>query len=530
MLKADFSSMGSAAYPGRLIETWGAQLVRPPAIKPLLASASSKLKRMGEIAPVRSGVPTRAVKFFCIKEVTDDDQSGVLAEHGIRTRTDRGRLALVIDGRDAYHVIERVSLKPLIRRPAAIKAKAIVDESATEGWHLFYATEDRPELQRLRLTHTLDYVDYGEMTEFRGPQGSRRQGGVPSQRAQIEVRSVWWRLTAIDESEGRVAFQKGRDDTHFVAVLPRGIWVPDNFLYSIPPPSLPHPQLLGAIANLTWTHLMCEVHGRRAAGDGVLQTYVRDLNSMPIPDPHQFSQGEAEELVGLFGDACSRPSLPIGTELQQTDRQAFDRFAMTWLFGAEAAESALSVVERSIRDLVIERQVKKATGQVQRRRVARTGTFDPAPVAAQILEQVGQPPSIQVNIANRLGDLDGLVVEIPAHAVGVVTVGETLLDHTVVQIDGSPLIQAEDSEHARLLAALLGRTSNLTGPVELPASATQCEEVLAQWEENFAQWRAAVEKLLLTLLPSSVHASRRERVRKSIEELAVLAPGEASGR
>lgn len=144
--------------------------------------------------------------------------------------------------------------------------------------------------------------------------------------------------------------------------------IPDNFLFSVPPPGLVHPELLAAAANLSWTHVMAEVFGRRAGGDGILQTYVGDLNRLPIPDIRRFSQGEAEDFLELFGRVAQRPVLPVSEEMRDPDRQAFDNLAMRLLIGQDEAQAAAEAVERALRDLTYER-----TGR------AESGRLDPCP-------------------------------------------------------------------------------------------------------------------------------------------------------
>jgi hypothetical protein len=525
MPRADFSTIGSIAYPHRLSRAWSPFLVEPESVRVLRQQAASKLCELGTIAPVRSGMPTRAVRFFAVREIDPREEPDDLLSIGIRTQQDRRRLALVEDGRGVRHVIERESLRSVLRAPNMLNATAIVDEVVIGGWRLLYVHEDRPTLEEQRRAHTLAYLEYGERTDFRGPSGGRRVGGIPSERAQVAVRPVWWFLPRIDESEGRIAFPIGRGDRHYVASLPPGVLIMNNFLYATPPEDLAHPLLLAAIANTSWTHLMCEVFGRRTGGDGVLHTYVRELNQLPIPDPYQFSVSEAEELVGLFRVACSRPSLPTSAELREPDRQAFDRFAMRHLFGIEETESALVAVERALRDLEAERHLKAASGRVQQQRAVRRGEFDATGIAALVVRDLPALPSVQAMVGEEIDTLGVRTVVIPDHQPGSVSVGASLFDSNDVLINGSHLLTTETVTEAYLIEAMLRVDIRADGPVVIPADADEVVRVLASWQEQFADWRAQCNDLILTLIPQSRLFQRRRQVRAQIERLLDLSPG-----
>jgi hypothetical protein len=114
--RVDFGTLGGdVAYRGTLRTSWGAALVEPSAVAQINAQAGGKLARLGDIAPARSGIATRVVAYFMVEELTDP---ALLAQHGLTSRTDRDRLALVRDGRGVEHLIERGALMPMVRRPS----------------------------------------------------------------------------------------------------------------------------------------------------------------------------------------------------------------------------------------------------------------------------------------------------------------------------------------------------------------------------------------------------------------------------
>jgi len=518
--RADFGSLGASAYPGALAHSWSAELVEPPEIRRLRELALERLVPLGEIAPPRSGIPTRAVKFFCVEETRD---ATLLEQHGIATQRDRNRLALVQSGDQTWHVLERSSLRPMVRNPDALASRALVDARKVGEWQLFFVHDDKPALEKARLSHTLAYLEHGEKRDFRAPQGSRRQGGVPAGRAQIKVRGeVWWSLPTIAEDEGRVAFLKGRGDRHYAPVLPAGLLIPDNFLYSVPPRGTEDPCLLGAIANLSWTHLMCEIHGRRAGGDGVLHTYIRELCRLPIPDPRQMKSRDARKLVELFRAACGRPTLPLSEELREPDRQDYDRWAMRWLFGPDEAEKALATVERALRDLCAERQQRAASGRDQERLAARRQQFDPVPVAERLLRDEGTPPKIGPRLLVDATELGCVVFEVSGRAPGGgARAGSSLFDKGTVRVDGlQEALRTPSAQHADALVALLQCDPALSGTLAVPSDRKAVARLVAEWRREFAAWAERVDATLDKLLPGAKHAEQRKRVRRELARLA----------
>src|SRR5437870_3182587 len=90
--RIDFSELGDTAYPGRLATAWGPALTEPSGVRTLRSRAAQKLTTLGALAPVHSGIPTRAVGYFALEEVDDPE---VLEANGIHTRRDHERLAVV---------------------------------------------------------------------------------------------------------------------------------------------------------------------------------------------------------------------------------------------------------------------------------------------------------------------------------------------------------------------------------------------------------------------------------------------------
>lgn len=526
MTDIDFGAVGSQAFPGRLRNNWGAALVEPPAIRAIRLRAGDRLVDLRYIAPPRSGIPTRSVKYFCVEEVEDDS---LLRQYGILTNADRRRLALVEDGRGVLHVLERAALKPLIRRPGLLQRQVRVPVETAGPWRLFSVQADKNELERRRWRHTLAYIDYGSRTEFQG--GARRRGGVVSERAQVAIRKIWWAIPTMPDIPGRVAWLKGRGTAHYVPELPEGVMVLDNFLVSTPPDDLPQPRVLAAIANLTWTHAMAEVFGRRAAGDGVLQTYIRELNALLILDPRILTETQAEDLIACYDEVATQPTKDITEELKRPERQRLDKLAMTFLVGAQEADQASEAVARSLRDLVVERTTKAVSGRREVQRAQRRQVFDPDPIAARTLDLEGPPPDLLTMVGDHDPDaLGNVVVTIPEQEqVTRVEVGSSLFDHDALIINGEITVSSPSQDHALALRAILDTNRSWSGDIVLPASEDEVGDLTARWKAEFGEWRRKVADRVQEYLPGATRALRRRAVLASLERQAELLPGTLQG-
>jgi hypothetical protein len=514
--RPDFGALGAEEYRGTLATSWGAALVEPGPIRRIRQAAATRLTRLGIVAPPKSGIPPRAVKYFAVDELAE---APLLEQYGIHTKRDRERLALVRDGRGRDHVIERESLKPLVRQPVDFQGRIRYPEAAGQAL-LFYVHDSEAVLAEKRLRHTLDYIRYGQSQDFRAPATSRRAGGVPAERAQTKVRALWYAVPSMPTGRGRIVWTKGRGAVHYVAELPDDALVLDNFYYSQPPDGLPHPDALAAAANLSFTHVMAEVFGRRAAGDGVLHTYIRELSRLPILDPMTLTGDQADHLVGLFEPLADRPQLPISEELQQADRQKLDLFGMRLLVGDEAAEAAREEIDTALRALALERATKAASGRVAQERARRRLRFDPAPVAARVLEDVGPPPTITEEIESYGDGLGTISVDIPEHDRATsVGVGSTLLDEGMVLVNDQSLIAAPSPEHAEAIVGAIRVDPELAGPLVLPERPTDADKARRSWEAKWNEWLADVGARIEQVLPGSRRATRRAAVLTEVEAL-----------
>lgn len=510
----DFGRFGSSSFPGDALALWGAVLVEPPDVQALRQRVERRLVKLGDLAIPRSGIPTRAVRYFCVQEITDSQE---LRDAGIVTNRDRQRTALVMDGEQRRHRIDRDSLLPLVRQPRNVEGRIRLDDQTVGDWRLFSVQESRDALLETGRADTLQYIAYGEEHDYAPPQRSRRLGGTPSMRAQIAVRRQWWSVPVMPTGAGRIIWPKGRGNHHYVSILPEGVVVPDNFYYSQPPAGLHEPLLLGAVANLSWAHLMCEIFGRRAAGDGVLHTYIRELAQIPIIDPRQFDEGWTDRLLEAFEPVASRAVFPIDEELRQSDRWRFDLTGMAYLVGEDEAEEAVLTVHRALRLLAHERAVKAAVGRTLSQRARHRGAFDPQPIAALARRNVGDPPDPLARLPQH-ATLDTVTALVPDHsaALSVDTDATLFGGFTSVVVDGTPLLEAPTAEHALLIVDVLRAQPDFEGTLVLPRAARDAEVLSDRYRADLRGWMEAVDREVRTLIPEASRAARRSAVKAAL--------------
>lgn len=495
---------------------WGAALVEPAPIAALRQTAAHLLAPLGNIAPPRSGIPSRAVRYFTLTEETSDD---LLRTHGLQTQADSRRRALVRDGQGVLHVVERESLLPLVRRPSDVGGVVRVPSSAYEGSYLFNVPKTREELEALRRTHTLDYIRYGERTEFAAPTGSRRAGGVPSQRAQTAVRAQWWTVPSMPTRGTRVLLPKGRG-VHCAPELPEGVVTLDNYFYAAPVEGLANARALAAVLNLSWTHLMAEIFGRRNAGAGVLQTYIRELARLPVPNPAAMRERQIDHLLEKFEAIATRQQRDVHHELNEPSRQAFDLAGMEVLFGPDA-EAASAAVSRALRDLATEREAKAASGQQQIRRAAVRQSFDARRVAARLADELPAPPTPLEDRPLAAGQLGTEIIHLANHEPVVAVHVQVTLFGATLHINGkaNPHLELPEAGHVRFVAACLTAARKLSGQVAVPADPKAADEAAWQWLDRWTAWQEALASKLLELLPGGNRAQQRHRVSTEVAEL-----------
>lgn len=524
MARIDFKGFGAdqGAYPGDLVHSWGAMLVEPPNIAELRRRAASQMTTLGQLAPAKSGIPTRVVHYFLVEEIRDNH---ALQKAGIHTGNDRRRLALIQDGRGSRHLIERKVLRPVVRRPGVLEGRLRITEEQVSNHRIFYTHLEREELRNQRLSHAQEYIRYGETTDFPAKKGSRRRGGVPSERPNVRTRRVWFHLPQIEEGPGRVCWIKGRGNAHYAPVLDKGVLVPDNFQISAPPEDLDQPEVFGAVANLTFTHLMTEIVGRRSGGAGVLHTYIRELNKLPLIDPRLLTPTQVDDLLEAFEPLKKRRTLPIGEELNQADRQTFDVLAMRYLFGTEDAPEAVVAVTRAIRQLAAEREQRSSSGKEQVKRAAKRSVFNAVDYAARALKDTREAPDPAANLSLE-STLETTVVEVPEHTQqGELTAGNSLFDLTTVSVGDETTVEAPTPPHAQLVTELLRRRADMTGPLILPVGEKEAAELADTARAEWNTWSLEIHKQVTDMLPGRPKANQRREVLREVEKMQGIWPG-----
>ncbi|MFJ5871808.1 hypothetical protein ACIQD2_11745 [Dietzia maris] len=304
---------------------------------------------------------------------------------------------------------------------------------------------------------------------------------------------------------------------------------PDNFFISAPPADLYRAEALGAVANLSFTHLMTEIYGRRSGGDGVLHTYGRELNKLPILDPRLLTDGQIDDLLGAFEPLQKRGTLSIMAELNQTDRQTFDALAMRYLFGRDDGPEAVLAVTRAIRQLASEREQRSSSGKEQARRAGKRTVFNSSDYAARALLDTREAPDPTTSL-KLVSTLDTIVVEVPEHDLGGgLSAGSSLFDLNLVNLGDELTITTPAPPHARLVAQIIRRRADTTGSLILPASEDEVSKLADAAEAEWDFWVSEIVQQVADMLPGNPKASQRREVLVEIEQIQGLWPGSLTG-
>jgi hypothetical protein len=179
-----------AVYPpmGRVERRWGQVLREPAQVRGLLAEARAarRLVPLAEVADIQGGVVTRANAYFLVRELAFEE---IPRRFGI-TRGDLARVAIVMDGLETLHRIERPYLRPIVKGPEALLGPA---EIAASDRRLFDVQSlSKEDLRQERANGALAYLRRGEtvpynVSEDRLKGGSRHSGPTSESESPIGI-------------------------------------------------------------------------------------------------------------------------------------------------------------------------------------------------------------------------------------------------------------------------------------------------------------------------------------------------------
>ena len=297
-------------------DKWGGKYLRAPDIYwTILEKGKDKLVRLGDVAEVRRGFTTGANEFFYL-----DDQR--IQEWGI----------------------EEEFLKPVVTSMHEIER--LVIEVPHVQKRIFLCDLSKAELRKRAAKGTLTYITYGENLTTR-KKASHTVGGIPlPQASTIRNRSTWYAVP--DQEGGDFIIPRLIRSRFFVPLNKYYFRIGDMFFHG-KFRSRKTNELAAALLNSTLVYFLLELMGRINVS-GRINIYGPEIKPLLIPNPSNFSDREAAEIIRTFNILSQREVMPIDQEIHASDRKNFDMLILKPLGLADCYEQILDAFIAHVTD------------------------------------------------------------------------------------------------------------------------------------------------------------------------------------
>ena len=294
----------TASTPKYTGDKWGGKYLRAPDIYwTILEKGKDKLVRLGDIAEVKRGFTTGANEFFYL----NDER---IQEWGI----------------------EEEFLKPVVTSMHEIE-RLVIEASHVQKC-IFLCDLTKTELRKRAAKRTLEYITYGE-TLTTSKKASHTVGGVPLPEAStVSNRSIWY--TVPDQEGGDFIIPRLIRQRFFVPLNKYHFRIGDMFFHG-KFRNRKTSELAAALLNATLVYFLLELMGRINVS-GRINIYGPEIKPLLIPNPSNFSDREAAEIIGAFNILSQREVMPIDQEIHASDRKNFDMLILKPLGLADCYE------------------------------------------------------------------------------------------------------------------------------------------------------------------------------------------------
>ena len=460
---------------------WGQYIRGPDSWFELVERAGSRMIPLQELVTISRGFTSGADKFFCVRDVTQQQLDGIpdpqefLNRWGI-SRRDTRRIRIVRDGENVEHLIEKRFLEPELHTLMEVN-RAVVRESDVERM-VINASIPRA---RLRRTHFADYVAYAERQGWHtGPTIASRARTRP-----------WYDLGLMPRSErAPVVWSKSQQYRHIVPLNRERLAVNCN-LYDIWPFNRHLSDLLWAMLNSTVTLLSKHQFGRAAGIEGNLKTEVVDVSMMLVADIHKASLEAAARAISACERMSERDALRfLHQEFALDDRRELDDATLE-ILGIEDAAERTALRDRMYRDVTALQQAirkREIIAQHDRRNAGQRAASSPQAIADELwFDHESGLNLLQFPEDFVTHQSEGDLFDLPQ---GEVEVGDALMDEAgllrvgTIRIGGrgGEVIDVRGAFRARFLEAI--SLCHQAGQVRLPS-----EDVCAEAVSRFSHYR-----------------------------------------
>ncbi len=286
---------------------WGKYLRAPAVYFKILERAGDRLVPLGSVARVRFGIKTGDVKFFFLRDITDQIHPAERPKHTGLTEDERKRKDIRIcrNGLGAEVLIEGEFLRPVLRTPREIKGIVVKPEDLS--WKILWV--EYREKYPLRGKEVLRYIEkWGE--------GIMKCHENPT----CKARKPWWWFGKWEPADQ--LWPELYSDKHRVPLNPAGVLESDKF-YGITYKRRDY-DAIKAFLNSTVVWMFRDIQGFHSLGEGVLKMPVYEVACLPVPDNRRLGSGLKGKLRQALKNLLVRPIGSIFEEIDMSDRRELD--------------------------------------------------------------------------------------------------------------------------------------------------------------------------------------------------------------
>jgi len=356
---------------------WGRYIRAPQVYFDLLRMGKGRLVLLSELAEIRRGFTTGADRFYCVRDVTEEETEKASNPDEFKTKwgisqSETGNVRIIRDGEDGHHLVEARFLEPEFHRLTEAKRPIVSAKDVSK--HVINASVPRGQL---RGTHFARYVEFAEKRGW-------NTGATIQARARTQP---WYDLRLRLKSErAQMFWPKAQQYRHLVP------WNADQLpananLYDVWAREPIQARVLWAILNSSIVALLKQHAGRSAGIEGDLKTEVEDVDAMQVPDARLVNEALATRLVNACVKLSNHDSARfLYEEFDLRERQNLDDAVLEMMgIGNRAERDRLrNELYGTLRSLIKTTREREIIAQQDRSRTGRSGDLSTSAIADEL--------------------------------------------------------------------------------------------------------------------------------------------------
>lgn len=459
---------------------WGQDLRAPDVYFEILDRCGDRLVPLQGLAEVKFGFKTGTDKFFCVRDVTEQEIRECGTPAGFRRRwgidaEETEKIRVIRDGDGGRHLVEAKFLEPEFHR--LTEATRLVVAAADVQRKVINAAVSPAALTGTYLGR---YVGFAERRGW-------NTGATVASRAKVRP---WYDLGLLPKRRRSDMFWPMAQQYRHLVAWNRDKIACNHNLFDLWSASDVDSKLLWSVLNSTVVALTKHQFGRPAGIEGSLKTEVVDVKMMLVPDPRRATAAVAERIMRAatpLSRRLLRRTLPDEFELE--DRRDLDD-AVLELLGIRRGEERVALRERIYRALEEQYAATRAreiVAQKDRLRSKRKGVASAGDLADEIWAAEVEHLTLQEFPGDFLVERKGLKsIDLPP---GRVEVGRAMMEtgrHLAagtIRVGGpdGQVIEVGSQAKADYLAA--AAECGLYGIIRVPADDRRCEQAVGEFRK-----------------------------------------------